>query len=390
MYKKSAHDTISFVFMNVPFVDLSRQPKKVSRAINMAIRRVILSSDYILGKEVSKFEKEFAKYIGVKYCVGVGSGTDAILLSLISLGIGKGDEVIVPAMTFTATVSPIILAGASPVLVDVSSQTHQINVEKIEQVITKKTRAIIPVYLYGYMPDMDKILSIARKHNLLVVEDSCQAHGSLYKKKKSGSLGDIAAFSFYPSKNLGAYGDAGAIVTSRKDLFEKIIALRNHGQIEKNNHTMIGYNSRLDTIQAAILRVKLSKLDMENKSRARIAEEYDSLLANLPIKKIERNEDNKPNYHLYVVKTEKRKQLIDYLRKNGIESGIHYPVPIHLQTSFKKLGYKKGDFPNAERIANESLSLPMFSALSIKEVRYVVSILKKFFKKKDYRGYYFR
>lgn len=367
--------------MNVPFVDLSRQSKKVSRAINTAIQRVILSSDYVLGEEVSKFEKEFAKYIGVKYCVGVGSGTDAIFLSLISLGIGKGDEVIAPAMTFTATVSPIIIAGASPILVDVSLQTHQIDVEKIEQSITKKTRAIIPVHLYGYMPDMDKILSIAKKHKLAVIEDACQAPGSLYKKKKSGSFGDAAAFSFYPSKNLGAYGDAGAVLTSRKDIYEKIIALRNHGQIEKNNHIMIGYNSRLDTIQAAILRVKLPYLDKENENRRRVAAQYNSLLADLPIKIIEKIDHSEPNYHLYVIKTKKRRNLIEYLKKNGIEFGIHYPVAIHLQPAFRKIGYKKGDFPNAERISNESLSVPMFSALSAKEIRYVASVLKNFFDK---------
>lgn len=363
----------------IPLVDIARQDKKIQPQIISAIKKIIKKGDFILGKEVEEFEKEFAKYIGVKYCVGVASGTDAILLSLRALGTGSGDEVIVPANTFISTVLPIIYVGAKPILIDIDPDTYNIDVSKIEEKISKKTKAILPVYLFGQIAEIDKILKIAKKHKLFVIEDAAQAHGSTFKNKKAGSFSDIACFSFYPGKNLGAYGDGGAIVTNNKSIAERIKVLRNIGQIKKYIHTEKGYNSRLDTIQAAILRIKLKELDGWNKQRRDIATLYNKLLSNLSVSLPKEIDGSISNYHLYVIRVRKRDELIRYLRGKKIFTGIHYPVPIHLHKALRDLPYKKGDFPVTEKYASQIISLPIFPGMIEKEVGIITEAIKSFY-----------
>lgn len=365
--------------MNIKLVDLRRLDNKLRSSIDGSVREIINSGDFILGRELQSFEKEFASYIGTKYCVGVASGTDAILLSLIALGVTRGDEVIVPAMTFIASVAPILTIGAKPVFVDIFSTTPCINSEEIEQAITGKTKAILPVHLHGYPSDMKTIKKIARKHKLFVIEDACQSHGSTYRGKKAGSFGDIAAFSFYPGKNLGAYGDGGAITTNKKALYKKLLLLRNHGQRKKYKHVIVGFNSRLDTVQAAVLRKKLKYLDNWNKKRRSIANAYAELLSDLPLTLPVEERGIKTNFHLYVVRTKLRDSLLIYLQKNGIECGIHYPTPIHLLPIFKNFGQAKQYFKNAELLAKTGLSLPMFPELTKQEVFYICNHIRKFF-----------
>lgn len=365
--------------MYIKLVDLTKQSGKINSAIEKKIAKIINSADFILGVEVSKFEKDFAKFIGTKYCVGVASGTDAILIALETLGIKEGDEVIVSPMTFIASVTPILALGAKPILVDILPNGSCIDPSLIEKHITPKTKAIVAVHLYGYPCDMDKILNIAKKHNLFVVEDACQAHGSLYKGRKLGSFGDIGVFSFYPGKNLGAYGDAGAIVTSNKNYFDKIMMLRDHGQKQKYVHQIIGHNSRLDTIQAAVLRVKLKHLDVWNNKRRNIVKVYKDLLKKLPVTTFSEDDNVKTNYHLFVIKTKSRDTLCKYLKNKNISCGIHYPIPLHLQPSLKSLGYKKNDFPNSEKLAENCLSLPIYPQLTFKEVKYISNQIKRFF-----------
>lgn len=365
--------------MHIPFVDLAKQEKKINKLIVNKIKKIVSKGSFILGEEVAQFEKDFASYIGAKYCIGVASGTDAILLSLKAIEIDKEDEVIVPAFTFIASVSPIIVLGARPVMVDVLPDKPLIDYSKIEKAITKKTKAIIPVHLYGCPCDMDKISEIAQKYKLKVIEDACQAHGSEYKGKKTGSFGDISAFSFYPSKNLGALGDAGAIVTSNKSFAESMIMLRDHGQRKKYLHELIGYNSRLDSINAAALRIKLSYLDKWNIKRRKIAALYDKLLSNLPIEIPLKDKQTLQNCHLYVIRTKMRDKLSGYLKEKNIFCGIHYPLPLHLQLALKDLGYKMGDFPNAEKFAKTCLSLPIFPQMTSKEVRFVTDQIHNFF-----------
>lgn len=364
----------------IPFVDLGRQPKDLKTEIKKKIDEIINSSDFILGKEVGLFEKEFARYIGTKYCIGVASGTDAILLSLRALGIGSEDEVIVPAFTFVATVSPLIMLGAKPVFVDIEDNLPLIDVSKIEKAITPKTKAIIPVHLYGFPAKMTIIMDLAKKYNIKIVEDACQAHGSEFRGRKMGSFGDVNAFSFYPSKNLGAWGDAGAITTSDKNLYEKLLSLRHHGQREKYIHLLVGYTSRLDTVQAAVLKQKLKYLDSFNKERREIAQIYDNLLKDLPLRTLHEENNTKGNYHIYAIRTKKRNELFEFLNKKGISCGIHYPAPLYLQPALKNLNYKEGDFPNSEAMAKECLSLPIFPGMTSKEAKMVVSSIKEFYK----------
>lgn len=367
---------------DIPLVDLKRQYQGLKKEIDDAVGKVLTQGNYILGNEVDTFEKSFADYIGTKYCIGVASGTDALLLSLKSLNVGPGDEVITVANTYIATILPIIYLGAKPVLVDIDPQTYQMDTEKLEKAITRKTKAILPVHLYGIPASMDKINLIAKKHNLFVVEDACQAHGASIKGKKCGSFGDIAAFSFYPGKNLGAAGDGGAVVTNDKNLAETINKLRNVGQSEKYKHDLLGYNSRLDTIHATILSVKLQKLDQWNEQRRKVANLYYQLLTGLPIiLPPTLNEVLKENFHLYVIRTEKRDELLQYLRNNGIFCGIHYPIPVYLQKSMMRLQYKSGSFPVTEKYAKEILSLPMFPELSEKEVQNICLLIHNFFLK---------
>jgi dTDP-4-amino-4,6-dideoxygalactose transaminase len=371
--------------MKILFCDLKKQYFSLRKEINTEINKVLKSGRFILGDYVEKFEKEFAKYCGVKFAVGVNSGTDALLFSLKALNL-SGYEIITAANTFVATVESIVHAGCKPVLVDVDPDTYNINTHEIKRKITSKTKAIIPVHLYGQMANMDEILKIAKKYNLYVIEDACQAHGAEYKGKKAGSFGNLACFSFYPSKNLGAYGDGGVIVTNDEKLAETLKKLRDHGSIKKYQHEILGYNSRLDAIQAAILSVKLKHLDKWNRLRIRNANLYNKFLSKIPYVKIPRKlAEAKHVYHLYVIKLEDksmRDNLRDYLHLKGIECGIHYPIPIHLTEAFKFLGYQEGDFPITEKCSRTILSLPMYPELKKSEIKYVVEKIKKFFKNK--------
>ncbi len=364
---------------NIAFVDLKRQYKEIKIEVDDAIGGVLGSSQFILGEECERFEKEFAKFCRVKYAIGVGSGLSALELSMRALDIGPGDEVITPANSFIASSSSISFTGAKPVLVDCYENTFNIDVEKCEKAITKKTKAIMPVHLFGQVANMEKVLKLAKKYKLNVIEDACQAHGASFKNKMAGSFGDVAAFSFYPGKNLGAFGDGGIVVTSNKKIAEVIKMLRNYGQREKYIHLTLGENSRLDNIQAAILRVKLKILSKWNRKRVENAKLYNKLLKGLPLvlPKIRSNYNHV--FHLYVVRIKERDKLAKFLAGKGISTQMHYPIPIHLQPAYRELGYKMGDFPIAEKLASEILSLPMFPELTNSEIKYICSQIKAFF-----------
>ena len=363
--------------MNIPFVDLKRQFDLIKNEVTTKINEVLRNTHFILGEEVEKFEEEFANYCGVKYGVGVASGSDALTLSLKVLGIGKEDEVITAPNTFIATVDAISRNGATPVFVDIDPETCNIDVAEIEEKITDKTKAIIPVHLYGQPADMDEIIKIAKKYDLKIIEDACQAHGAEYKGKKVGSLSDVGCFSFYPAKNLGAYGDGGMVVTNNEQIAERIKMLRNYGQSKKYYHDFIGYNSRLDEIQAAVLRVKLRYLDEWNDKRREHAKLYNDLLENVSgIETPTEKEFVKHVYHLYVIRCKNRNELQNYLSSKGVSTGIHYPIPVHLQKAYKHLEYKEGDFPITEKYAKEILSLPMFPELTDEEIEVVVGLIR--------------
>ncbi len=364
--------------MKIPLVDIQTQYQNLSQEINEKVFYVIKRGDFILGEEVKLFEEDFAKYCQTKYALGMSSGTDALKLSLLAGGVKEGDEVITAANTFVATVDAISQTGAKPVLIDINPDNYNLDLNQLEKAVTKKTKAIIPVHLYGQPVDMDKVKEIAQANNLLVVEDACQAHGAEYKGKRTGSLGDIATFSFYPGKNLGAFGDGGAITTNNEEFAEKIRMLRHYGQKKKYFHEIKGFNNRLDTIQAAVLRVKLKHLDEWNKARGNWAQKYTELLkeTSLITPKIESWADHV--FHLYVVRSQKRDELINFLKEKEIGAGIHYPVPIHFQEAYKDLGHKKGDFPMTEKAANEIISLPMFPELTEEKINYIVKAIKEF------------
>jgi len=364
--------------MKVPLVNLERQYKTIKGEINRAIRKVLESGQYILGEELENFEREFASYCGARYGVGLASGSDALMLAMRALDIGKGDEVITVPNTFISTVDAIALNGAEPVFVDIDEESYNIDVNRIEEKITKNTRLILPVHLYGQPADMDPILDVAEDNDLYVIEDAAQAHGAEYKGKKVGSLGDIAAFSFYPSKNLGAFGDGGMVVTNNEELADKLKALRNYGQKKKNYHDFIGHNSRLDELQAAALRVKLKYLDEWNDKRRKNVTLYNEILEDIegikiPVEKI----FSKHVYHLYVIRCRGREGLRRHLLSFGISTGIHYPIPIHLQEAYEYLGYHRGDFLITEKCADEILSLPMFPELSSDEIHEITLHMDK-------------
>ncbi len=366
--------------MKINFVDLKKQYQAIKPEINLAIQSVIDKSAFILGEELESFEKEFAGYCGVKCAVGVDSGISALELGMRALEIRPGDEVIVPANTFIASASAISFCGAKPVLVDCDKDTFNIDINIIEKFINKRTKAIMPVHLYGQPADMDSILRIAKKYCLRVIEDACQAHGALYKSKKVGSLGDFGAFSFYPAKNLGAYGDGGILTTNNFKLAEKIRMMRNYGQKKKYDHRVLAYNRRLDNLQAAVLRVKLKRLDQWNNQRIKNAENYKNYLSGLPLILPFVQESVKHVFHLYVVVVKKRDELLKYLGEKGVSCGIHYPRPIHRQVAYKSLGYKKGGFPVSEKLAQQILSLPMYPELSEEEIKYISLQIRNFFK----------
>ncbi len=365
----------------IPFVDLKAQYQSIKEEVQSEVIKVFEQTNFILGKPVSDFEEKFAEFCDSQFCVGVASGTDALHLALLAAGIGAGDEVITAANTFVATVLGISYTGAKPVLVDIDPKTYNMDIEKIEEKITDKTKAIIPVHLYGRPVNMDKLQAICDKHNLKIIEDACQSHGATWKGKKTGSFGIMGCFSFYPGKNLGAYGDGGAVVTSDKALYEKLRMMRNYGSPQKYYHDFIGFNSRLDTVQAAVLNVKLKFLADWGNSRFTNAKLYNEKLKGVG-DIITPNIDGVDShvFHLYVIRTKRRDELLKYLNENDVQCGIHYPVPIYALGAYKDLGAKAEDFPVTEEVSKEILSLPMFPELTEDQIDTVVNAVKNFYK----------
>ncbi|EHJ02315.1 MULTISPECIES: DegT/DnrJ/EryC1/StrS family aminotransferase [unclassified Clostridium] len=392
--------------MNIPLIDLKAQYKSVSEDLDRVTKEVLSSANYIMGKNVVEFEKEFAEYIGVKHAISVGNGTDALVIALKSLGIGSGDEVITSTFTYFASAESISAVGATPVFVDVEKETFNIDPAKIEEKITKKTKAIIPVHIFGQSARMDEINEIAKKHNLKVIEDAAQAVGSKYKGKMIGTLGDAACFSFFPTKNLSCAGDGGMIVTNDDNIAIVARALRTHGSGENgqkafnflNNikeeietskdgddtvynplkyyNYLIGFNSRLDAIQAAILRVKLPHLDKWNEGRRKIAKIYDEKLKNSNVVTPVVDKENDPIYHQYVLQCEDRETMLTKLKEKGVATGVYYPVPLHLQKVYKDLGYKEGDMPVAEYLSHRTFAIPVYPELTETEVDYIIESIK--------------
>ena len=363
--------------MKVPFLDLKAQYDSIRPEIAEAIQQVLEKTAFAGGPFVAQFEKEFAGFCGTRFSSGVGSGTDALWLALLALGVGPGDEVITVPDTFIATAEAISYCGAKPVFIDVEPVTCNMDPAKLEAAITKKTKVVIPVHLFGQMADMDPILSIARKHKLFVVEDASQAHGAEYKGKRAGSMGDAGCFSFYPGKNLGAYGEAGAVVTNDPEIDKKVRMLRDHGQDKKYYHGLIGWNARMDGIQGAILSVKLKHLQGWNDARRKNAAIYDSFLKEAKGVAIPRVAAYaKSVYHIYAIRVKDRDAVIAALAAKDIHCGIHYPVPLHLQEAYKSLGYRAGEFPVAEHAASEFVSLPMFPELTREQIERVSTELK--------------
>jgi dTDP-4-amino-4,6-dideoxygalactose transaminase len=360
----------------VPFVDLAAQYRTISAEINKAILGVVGGADFILGGEVCAFEEEFAAYCESQYAVGVDSGTSALELALRAYDIGTGHEVITAVNSFIATALAISHAGAAPVFVDVDPATHTIDVAAVERAISPRTRAIIPVHLYGHPADMDPIRQLAERYGMVVIEDACQAHGALYKGRRVGSLGHAAAFSFYPGKNLGAYGDGGMVVTNDRRIADRVEMLRNYGQKEKYHHLIRGYNRRLDTLQAAVLRIKLKHLEKWNASRRWNVELYRQFLTGTDIITPAEAAGVQSVWHLFVVRTKHRDVLRERLVHRGISAGIHYPIPIHLQPAYQDLGYKRGQFPVAESYARDILSLPMYAELTADQIEYVCNTIR--------------
>ena len=361
----------------VPFINLNCQHDAIRNELEEAIRKVIDRSAFAGGPFVQEFEEHFARYCECKHAAGVGNGTDALWLALLALGIGAGDEVITVPNTFIATAEAISLCGALPVFIDVDERTYTMDASLIEGAITDRTRAIIPVHLFGQPADMDPILEIARKRNLFVIEDAAQAHGAKYKGRRVGGIGDIGCFSFYPGKNLGALGEAGAIVTNNDRLSETIRILRDHGQSRKYHHARIGWNCRMDGIQGAALSVKLKHLDHNNSLRRNHARRYQRAFAGTQVIPPFEAPYSEHVYHVYAIRTTDRDEVLWTLREKGIECGIHYPVPIHLQRAYKTLGYSAGAFPVSERTAEEFISLPMFPELKQTDIDMVVFALKE-------------
>ena len=363
--------------MQVPFLDLKAHHAPMLEEINGAIQRVIETGAFAGGPFVVRFEEDFAAYCNCPYAIGMGSGTEALWLALLALGVGPGDEVITVPNTFMATAEAITYTGATPVFVDVDEHTYTMDPGALPNAITARTKAIIPVHLFGQPADMDPIVEFARRHGLFVIEDACQAHGAEYKGRRVGTLGDAACFSFYPGKNLGAFGEAGAVVTSNAELQEKIRILRDHGQVRKYHHTMIGWNCRMDGIQAAVLRIKLRYLERGNQLRRSRAAHYDRTLGGI-------EEVRTPAsvawahhvYHVYAIRVRERDEVIRLLGEKGIGCAVHYPVPVHLQEAYYNLGYQQGAFPVAEQCATEFVSLPMFPELTPDQVEIVIQGVK--------------
>jgi len=394
--------------LQIPLMNLKKQYASIKEEADKKVLEVLSAAQYIMGENVREFEKEISEYLGVKHSISVGNGTDALIIALKALGIGEGDEVITTPFTFFATAESISYVGATPVFVDVNVDTYNIDPLKIEEKITEKTKAIMPVHIFGQPCDTDPINEIAKKYNLKVIEDACQAIGSEYKGKMIGTLSDIACFSFFPTKNLGCAGDGGMIVTNDDELATICRALRTHGSgvngqkayniinnfkednVEDNGadntvynplkyyNYLIGQNSRLDEIQAAILRVKLRKLDDWNNARREIAQYYNEQLKDIELVTPFEADNVKHVYHLYILQSEKRTELVNHLKEKGIATGVYYPIPLHLQKAYKELGYKDGDLPNAEYLSQRTFAIPMFPELTDEEKEYIVETLKEF------------
>lgn len=362
--------------MKIPFNVLNKTFFMNQEEYEEKVLEVLRKGWYILGEEVRKFEIEFSNYIGSKYCIGVDNGLNALVMTFREIGIKKGDEVIIQANTYIASVMGITTNGATPIFVE-PDQYYNIDANKIEDLITDKTKAICVVHLYGQASNMDKILEIAKKYKLHIVEDCAQSHGAKYKNKVTGTFG-IGCFSFYPSKNLGCFGDGGAITTNDDILDRDFRVLRNYGSEKRYYNEVVGYNSRLDELQAGLLRIKLSYLDDLTKEREKIAEKYLSEIKNIKIELPKIREGATSVWHLFVIKTEKRDELQNYLEKNGISTVIHYPIPPHLSEAYKYLGYKKGDFPITEKYAETILSLPLYNGMSDEEQNYVIEVINKY------------
>jgi dTDP-4-amino-4,6-dideoxygalactose transaminase len=358
--------------MPIPFLNLKAQHQTLKSEILAAVSEVLDSTAFAGGSYVTKFEEEFATYCQTKYAVGVGNGTDALWFALLALGIGSGDEVITVPNTFIATAEAITYTGAKPVFVDIDEETYTMDPSLLEKAITPKTKAIIPVHLYGQMADMDRIMEIARKHNLYVIEDACQAHGAEYKGRRAGSIGDVGCFSFYPGKNLGACGEAGGCVTNNLELKNKMAMFRDHGQARKYYHNVVGWNGRMDGFQGAILSIKLKHLNSWTDSRRAHAKAYTQAFAHTRgVLTPKETAHNKHVYHLYVLRVKNRDNLLKTLADKGVNCAIHYPVPLHLQHAYAGLGLGKGSFPISERCSEEIISLPMFPELTPEDIQTV-------------------
>ncbi|NDJ76221.1 MAG: DegT/DnrJ/EryC1/StrS family aminotransferase [Chloroflexi bacterium] len=364
--------------MNVPFVDLKKPHAELRTEILEAFERILDRADFVLGQDVTAFEEEFAAFCGAEHAIGVASGLAALELCLRAFDIGPGDEVIIPAHTFVATAAAVTLVGATPVLVDVDPITYNIDVAGIERAISPRSRAIIPVHLYGLPADMEAIMALAARYNLAVIEDACQSHGAVYKNRRTGTLGHAAAFSFYPTKNLGGCGDGGMVVTGDKRVAEAIRAMRNCGQKAKNKHEFFPHNYRLDSLQAALLRIKLRHLDDWNHARRQAAERYTTALAGSSVAPPSQSPDSTHVYHLYVVRTAQRDSLRDFLKAQGVATAIHYPLPIHQQPFFNKAPIRYDALPHSETICNEILSLPMFPEISEDAIAYVIDCVHRY------------
>lgn len=363
----------------IPFFELDRQFRAIEPELRAAMDRVLARAWFILGEEGRAFEQEFAAYLGVAHVAGVGSGTSALHLALVAVGVKPGDDVVIPANTCVPTAAGVASAGARPVPADIDPDTCTLDPQALARAITPRTTAIVPVHLYGHPCDMDPILDIAREHGLFVVEDCAQAHGAAYKGRKCGTYGDAAAFSFYPTKNLGAFGDAGAVATNDPDVNERVRLLRNHGERERYFHTIEGVNSRLDELQAAVLRAKLPHLDQWNEARRERAHAYEQGLAGLALTLPFEATWAQHNFHLYAVRTPHRDALRAFLAQHGIAALMHYPTPIHLQKAYRGLGFREGAFPHAEQACRETLSLPLYPELPLSAVETVCDAATRFF-----------
>lgn len=361
----------------IPFLDLKAQYRQIKPEVDAAVARVIESTQFVLGPDVAAFEERFGSYCNAKYCRAVNSGTSALHLALLASGVGPGDEVITVSMTFVATTAAILYSGAKPVFVDVDPVTWTMDPLLIEAAITPRTKAILPVHLHGLIADMDPIMAIARRHGLVVIEDAAQAHGAEYKGGRAGSIGDLGCFSFYPGKNLGAYGEGGAVVTNQPELAQRLSLLRDWGQETKYNHVVAGYNYRMDGVQGAVLNVKMDYIESWTEARRSVAAQYDRLLADVPFARPRPPSHCRHVYHVYAVGLPRRDEALKALHDSGIGVGIHYPVPVHLQKAYASLGHHAGDFPITEKLADQFLSLPIYPELRPAQREEVVAQLKK-------------